>query len=295
MILAARFSLLCMLATACCAAGPAAADAQHEQEILDWRAARHERLSSPDGWLTLVGLEWLQPGANPVGSDPSNDVRIPGGPASWGTVYLDDESISFVPAEGSGVTVDGQDVAEAVLAPDTAGTPTVVRSGDLAFHVIERGSFALRIKDRRAPALLAFEEVPAYAIDSSWRIQGRLLRAEAGVTAEIVNVLGQVSESPVYGTFEFEREGKTHRLLALGTEESESLWFLFADRTSGRESYGAGRFLYSEGMPKDGELTVDFNKAYNPPCAFNDYSTCPLPPAQNRLDIHVRAGEKKYH
>jgi uncharacterized protein (DUF1684 family) len=108
-------------------------------------------------------------------------------------------------------------------------------------------------------------------------------------------VLGQVNEMPVYGTFEFERDGKTHRLLGLGDSHSSSLWFIFADRTSGRETYGAGRFLYSDGMPEDGKLVVDFNKAYNPPCAFNEYSTCPLPPQANRMDLFVTAGEKDYH
>jgi len=294
-LLGSRFFLLFLVVVAGCMPALAADDADHEREILEWREARNERLSSPDGWLTLVGLEWLQPGANPVGSDPSHAAQIPGGPGSWGTVNVDDQAISFVAAKDSGVTVDGQEVAEAFLVADTAGEPTVVRSGDLAFHVIERGSFALRVKNRRAPALLAFKGVPVYPVDSAWRVQGRFVQAESGTTVEIVNVLGQVSESPVYGTFEFEHEGKTHGLLALGTEESESLWFLFADRTTGRETYGAGRFLYSDGMPKDGKLIVDFNKAYNPPCAFNDYSTCPLPPEQNRLDLPVRAGEKKYH
>jgi len=104
-----------------------------------------------------------------------------------------------------------------------------------------------------------------------------------------------VSDSSVYGTFEFEMNGKTHSLLGLGTAKSERLWFIFADRTSGHGTYGAGRFLYSDGMPENGRLTVDFNKAYNPPCAFNTYSTCPLPPGRNRMDLKVTAGEKDFH
>ena len=112
---------------------------------------------------------------------------------------------------------------------------------------------------------------------------------------EIGNVLGQLIPMPVFGTIEFERDGRTHQLIGLGEAGSESLWFLFADRTTGRSTYGAGRFLYSDGMPEGGRVVVDFNKAYNPPCAFNDYSTCPLPPQGNRLDIAVTAGEKDYH
>ena len=111
----------------------------------------------------------------------------------------------------------------------------------------------------------------------------------------IGNVLGQLYPSPVMGQFEFERDGETYRLVALGDEDSESLWFIFADRTNSHGTYGAGRFLYSDGTPEDGQLIVDFNKAYNPPCAFNDYSTCPLPPQENRLNLLVTAGEKDYH
>ena len=270
-------------------------DDGYEQHISEWREAREQRLADPEGWLTLVGLEWLEEGANAVGSAESSDARIPGGPASWGTVHLEGDEIRFVSGPSSDVTVDGANTREAVLLADDQGGPTVVRSGDISFQVIHRGSYALRVKNRNAPALRAFNGVPVYDVQPDWRIQGRFRRAEEGATIEIANVLGQTSPSAVYGTFEFEREGKTYDLVALGTEQSKSLWFLFADKTSGRETYGAGRFLYSEGMPQDGKLGVDFNKAYNPPGAFNDYSTWPLPPQQNRLRLAVRAGEKKYH
>jgi uncharacterized protein (DUF1684 family) len=137
--------------------------------------------------------------------------------------------------------------------------------------------------------------VPNYDIQPDWRIQGRLVKAKPGQTIEIGNVLGQISATPVYGVFEFEREGKRYELIGLGEESSENVWFIFSDRTSGKDTYGAGRFLYSEGLPVDGRLVVDFNKAYNPPCAFSDYATCPLPPQENRLDLAVTAGEKDAH
>ena len=161
--------------------------------------------------------------------------------------------------------------------------------------MIFRESYALRVKDRQAPVLKAFNGVETYGIQPDWRYEARFIPAEEGQTIEIGNVLGQLNPTPVYGYAEFERDGKTFRLLGLGDEESDSLWFLFADRTSGRETYGAGRFLYSDGMPEGGRVVVDFNKAYNPPCAFNEYSTCPLPPQANRMDLFVTAGEKDYH
>ena len=270
-------------------------ESDYIEQMQQWRQARHERLSDPDGWMTLVGMEWLEEGENPVGSAESNSARIPGGPGSWDTIFLAGDEIRYVPASNSGITVDGETVQEAMLVPDNKGRPTGVRSGDLSFYVIFRESYALRIKDRKAPNLLAYKEMPAYDIQPDWRIEGRFERAEEGAVIEIANVLGQVSDTPLFGTFQFEREGTPYSLLALGAEDSDDLWFIFADKTSGRETYGAGRFLYRDGMPEDGKLVVDFNKAYNPPCAYNDYSTCSLPPQQNRLRLAVRAGEMKYH
>jgi uncharacterized protein (DUF1684 family) len=266
----------------------------YEEQILDWRQRRHDRLADDNGWMTLVALEWLEQGKNRVGSAPSSDALMPGGPAHWGTVYVEGDNIRFTAAKESEVTINGKRVKEAELLADDQGEPTVVRSGDLSFYVIHRGSYALRVKDRKAPALLAFKGMPMYDIDPEWRIEGILIRAPEGESIPISDVLGQTNDSPVYGTFEFEKGGEVYRLIALGTEESESLWFLFADKTSGRETYGAGRFLYSDGMPENGRLVVDFNKAYNPPCAFNNYSTCPLPPQENRLRLAVEAGEKDY-
>lgn len=267
----------------------------YEQHILDWRRLRNDRLSSDDGWLTLVGLEWLQEGENRIGNSDASTVRILGGPEDWGTLLVDGDELRFLYVAGNGVTVDGSDSGDITLASDVSGDPTIVRSGNLSFHVIFRESYALRIKDSQAPALLAFKGVNNYDIQPDWRIEGRFIQGAEGETVQIANVLGQLYPSPVYGTFEFERGGVGYRMLAIGDEDSESLWFLFADRTNGLETYGAGRFLYSDGMPENGRLIVDFNKAYNPPCAFNDYSTCPLPPQQNRLDLAVTAGEKDYH
>jgi uncharacterized protein (DUF1684 family) len=291
--------LLLCIAAMFAAPSPASGDGVEVQsylaEIRDWRQNRHKRLESENGWLTLVGLEWLQEGENRIGNTESSDIRIPGGPDDWGTLFVNGDELRFVPAGGSGVTINGSAAGEVMLTPDSGGEPTVVTSENLNFHIIFRESYALRIKNSKAPALLAFTGVNNYDIQPDWRINGRFVRGEVGQTIEIGNVLGQLYPSPVYGTFEFVRDGVTHQMIAIGDEDSESLWFLLADRTSGHETYGAGRFLYSDGMPEDGRLIVDFNKAYNPPCAFNDYSTCPLPPQQNRLDLAVTAGEKDYH
>lgn len=268
---------------------------QHRTNIMEWREKRHARLASEDGWMTLVGLEWLQDGENRVGKSADNDIQLSAGPDYWGSVYVDDAGLRFVRADDDSITVDGSLVTELAMVADTEGTPTRVKSGNLSFYPIFRESYALRIKDTRAPALLQFDGVDNYDIQPEWKIDGRFIPAEPGTSIEIANVLGQLSDSAVMGTVEFEREGETYRLVALGDEESESLWIIFTDRTNSHGTYGAGRFLYSDGLPEDGRLVVDFNKSYNPPCAFNEYSTCPLPPQENRLDLHVTAGEKDYH
>jgi uncharacterized protein (DUF1684 family) len=277
------------------AAGPDEATQSHAEQISEWRQARHERLSSSSGWLTLVGLEWLQEGKNRIGSGDNNDIVLPGGPAYWGSVELNGETLMFYRADDPLVTVNGGHEQQVQMVADTEGEPTLVTAGSLSFYPIFRESYALRVKDAEATTLKSFTGVEQYDIDENWRIEGRFTTAEAGTTVEIANVLGQVEPSAVYGVFEFEREDREHRMLALGDENSSTLWFIFNDRTNGRETYGAGRFLYSDGMPQDDRLVVDFNKAYNPPCAFNDYSTCPLPPPENRLNLAVTAGEKDFH
>lgn len=268
---------------------------EYRENIENWRKGRVERLTSESGYLTQVGLEWLQQGENHLGSLQSSTINIPGGPDDWGTLIVDGDELKYLPTAGAGILVDGKEVAQAVLVADNQGKPTVVSQGDLSFYVINRLSYALRIKNRNSADRIGFSGIESYDIQQDWRMNARFTKAEKGQTIEIANVLGQNEDSPVFGTVEFERDGETFRLIGLGNEDSTSLWFLFADRTSGRETYGAGRFLYSDGMPENGRVVVDFNKAYNPPCAFNDYSTCPLPPQENRLKLAVTAGEKKYH
>jgi uncharacterized protein (DUF1684 family) len=267
----------------------------HQQAVEAWRASRHERLMQSDGWLTLVGLEWLEDGENRIGKAADNDIPLSGGADYWGTVVLQNDQLQFNSHDTGEVKVNGEALPHAQLIPDTEGEATVISSGTLSVHVIFRGSYALRIKDSQAKALQNFKGVDNYPIDESWLIDGRFTRAPEGTVIEITNVLGQVSESPVFGSIEFDRDGKTHKLLGIGESDSESLWFIFADRTTGHGTYGAGRYLYSDGMPENDRLIVDFNKAYNPPCAFNPYSTCPIPPQTNRMDVWVLAGEKNFH
>lgn len=267
----------------------------HEEIIEAWRAARHQRLSEPDGWLTLVGLVWLEQGEISIGSAADNDIHLSRGPDYWGKVLLDGKNLTFENLDPEHVLIDGEQLENARLIADTEGDATVVSSEGYRMHAIFRESYALRIKDAQAPALRHFRGVDNYPINESWRIEGAFTPAGDGESIEIANVLGQISDTPIFGELKFEKDGKTHTLMGLEYEGTDKVWFIFADRTSGRGTYGAGRYVYSDAAPADGRLTVDFNKAYNPPCVFNPWSTCPIPPHENRMDLHVTAGEKDFH
>ena len=264
---------------------------EHRAQVEAWRAGRDERLRSPTGWLTLVGLFWLTPGENHVGAHPSNQVILHGHevPPRVGSMWLEDGRVRFVPHEGV-------DLPETALQDDKEGKPTVLELGTLRFHTICRGErFGVRVRDTAAPTLQEFSGVDSYPVDPSWRVQARLEPAPADASIEIADVTGAVNSDTTPGSVVFEREGVTWSLAALEGEEDGSLWLIFGDATNGTETYGAGRFLYTEPPADDGSVIVDFNVAYNPPCVFSPYATCPLPPPQNRLALRIEAGEKDWH
>jgi len=263
-----------------------------------WRADRDARLRRPDGWLTLVGLHWLNPGDNHIGADSSSEVVLQGDgvPAHVGTLQLLGDQVRFVPARGADVRSAGEPAGEMPLADDVSGDPTILEVGSLRFHVIRRGEgVALRVRDTASPALGRFGGLDHFPIDPSWRVIGRLERPEDDATVEIVDITGRVSQEPSPGHVAFERDGGMWRLAALPGDDDGSLWLIFGDATNGGETYGGGRYLYSEPVAADGSVVVDFNLAYNPPCVFSSYATCPLPPPQNRLALRIEAGEKDWH
>jgi uncharacterized protein (DUF1684 family) len=255
---------------------------EHERSVREWWAARDERLRDPDGWLTLVGLYWLAAGENRFGSDPSNDIVLLGDevPANAGSLWL---------ADGE-VRLNGEELRD-----DMTGEPTMLDLGTLRMHVIRRGNrLGLRVRDRASPAIAAFRGMSHFPIDPGWRIVAELDRALAGRMIEIVDITGAVSDEPSPGCIVFEREGAIWRIDALPGDEDGSLWLVFGDATNGRDTYGGGRMLYTDAVQPDGSVTVDFNLAYNPPCVFSSFATCPLPPRQNRLALRIAAGELVY-
>lgn len=269
----------------------------YEAEIRAWREQRLAALLRPDGWLSLVGLHWLTPGATFVGSGVGSGTRLAVGPEQLGMVSLGkDGTLSLDIHPGADVMVDGQPATGRVLLrADSQGGPTVVgfNRGDASFVVIERGGrFGLRVRDAMAPTRRRFPGLVYFDIDPAFRFEARFEAHPPGKTIEIVNMLGMVEPMANPGRVHFEKDGAAYSLEAVD-EGDGRLFLIFADRTSGHESYPASRFLYAEPAGPDGTTVVDFNRAYNPPCAFTPYSTCPMPPPENRLDLRVAAGEKK--
>jgi len=271
----------------------------YEKTIKDWRAQRVQRLTKPDGWLSLVGMHWIELGETRVGSGQDNGTRLAAGPAHIGVVRLEKEGVvRFTPEAGAGITIDGQPAGGGtVLATDADPTrdASVVafNKGDASFIVIKRGDrYALRVRNALAPTRTGFPGLEYYPIDPAFRFRARFTPHAAGSKIDIINILGIVEPMDNPGTLSFDKDGK-HFTVETVDEGDHRLFLVFADRTSGHESYAASRFVYAQYPDARGFTTLDFNEAYNPPCAFTPYSTCPMPPLQNRIDLAINAGEKK--
>ncbi len=276
----------------------AAAEDAYRAGILKWRAEREARLKADGGWLTVAGLFWLKDGENRFGTDPKADVVLPPGsaPAQAGVFDLHGRETTLRLLPGVEGTIAGKPVHGATLMrPDSSGAPDVLEMGRLSLHVIERGSrFAIRLKDKEATARKQFTGLHWFEVDPRYRIEARWVPNDPPKMLQIPNILGQIEPMPSPGRAEFTLAGQPLHLDGVLEEpDAKEIFFIFRDQTSGRETYGAGRFLYAA-LPQAGKLTLDFNQAYNPPCAFTAYATCPLPPPQNRLPVPIPAGEKNY-
>jgi uncharacterized protein (DUF1684 family) len=270
--------------------------AAYRKEIETWRQERLTSLKKEDGWLTLVGLYWLKPGENRFGSDPGNPVILPAGkaPAVAGTLTREGDTVRLDVQPGVPLTADGKPPTLGMtVSADTNGKPTTLQLGSLSFFVIKRGDrMGVRIKDKTSPMRAGFKGIDQYPIRPEWRVVARF-EPYKDKKIPIANIIGQVEDNPSPGAVVFDWQGKTYRIDALEGGDDGSLFLVFGDQTNGKETYGAGRFL-DTAPPKDGKVVVDFNTAYNPPCAFTAFATCPLPPAGNKMALKVEAGEKKF-
>jgi uncharacterized protein len=279
--------------------------AAYTESLQKWQADRAASLMKEDGWLSLVGLFWLKEGENKFGSGTTNEVVFPKGkaPQVAGSFWLKEGKVRLtaVPAAKiSIVNAPDKSGSEPVTAADLKadadeGGPTVLRLGSIRFNVVKRiDRFGIRVKDSESPTRREFKGLEYYDIDPKWRIEARVEPYNPEKKIPITNVLGMTEDETSPGALAFEIDGKTYRLDPI-LEQGETDWFvMIADETTGKETYGAGRYLYVTPPGADGKVIIDFNKAYSPPCAFTSFATCPLPPRQNHLPLRIDAGEKKY-
>jgi uncharacterized protein len=267
----------------------------HEAEIRAWHQKRIANLTSEDGWLTLVGLHWLKEGDNSFGSAAENALHFPAGtPARMGTFTVKGDKVALAVQRGVSLTRGDQPFTGGELRSDAEGQPDVLSLGTLRFYVIRRGErFGIRVKDTESETRKKFQGIPTYPVSTAWRIEGRFEPAPTPRKLSVPTVLGTVEEMSSPGTIVFTMNGQEYRLDPVLEPGSDQFFIIFADQTNRTETYGSGRFLYAA-PPTDGKVVLDFNRAYNPPCAFSSYATCPLPPPQNRLKLRVEAGEKRY-
>ena len=284
--------LAALLGAACSTAADDFDRAALEAEILEWRDSRRASLMTPTGFLTLAGLFWLDADITTFGSAPDNDLEFPSAADAYiGRFRLTAEGVVMEPRAGVAVFSNDEPVGEILIADDTTENPVMITHGSLAWTVIKRdGRYAVRLRDFDHAALESFPHLEYFPVDPSWRIEATLERyaePQRVAASTVIEGLGWSPESP--GVAVFEKDGETHRLEAYTS--GERLFFVFGDRTNGRETYPAGRFLYTAAPGEDGRIVLDFNRAYSPPCAFNDFSTCPVASPRNRLPIRIPAGE----
>jgi len=268
----------------------------YAQSIEAWRQEREDKLRDPDGWLSFTGSGQIAAGEHRVGSAQDNDIVLPSGAAHLGVLRLSPQGeIEFRSVAGSDARIDGEPFdSAALLDQKQEGGPTSVHTGQARFYVVRTGDvFGWRFRDPQAPALRAFDGVPHFPVDPSWRVQADWQAYPQPRELRLVTSNGTEESARVPGKAVFERDGRRYELLPIHEDGDDELFFVLADRTSGKETYGGARFLHAA-LPADGKVVLDFNKAINPPCALNGHVVCPLAPPENRLDLRVEAGEKTY-
>lgn len=268
-------------------------DPAYTAEIEHWQRERVASLKEEEGWLNLVGLFWLKEGSNTFGTDQQNDIVFPKGDPFIGTFERQQGKIRVQIKAGSKVTSAGKPVTDVEVIPDYKVEPPMFQLGSLRWFIIKRADeYAVRLRDLESPQLTHFKGIECFPIDKNWRVEAKLEMPDRPKMLTITNIVGGTYRLPLAGTLVFRLRGRTYRLEA--THGDDQLFVVFGDETNGEETYGSGRFVYVNKPGADGKTILDFNKAYNPPCAFTPYATCPLPTRANRLSLRVEAGEKNY-
>ena len=257
------------------------ATATHEEEVRSWHERRLKNLQRDYGWLTLVALDWLKEGRNKV--------------EGVGIVTLNQDIITFEAEGNVHASVGGRPFTSGRIKPQGDQGADTVKIDSRAFVIIQRGErLAVRMWDTESKSRREFKGIERFPVTNQWRIVARWKPYDPPKRMKVPTITpGYVEDYPVPGAAIFTIKGREYRLEPVLEEPNGDYFFIFGDRTNGKDSYNAGRFLYSK-PAVNGTVILDFNKSYNPPCAFTEYATCPLPPSGNKLPIRVEAGERKY-
>jgi len=272
-----------------------ASPASYRAEIEKYRRDRIAELTAPNGWLAVRGLFWLHDGGNPAGSDPSSEVLLPArAPKRLGVFVLENRSVAFTADPAATVTAAGKPVTAFTFDPG-AGEDSAIASAGVTLSVIRRGSrVGLRLFDPDSPQRRGFRGLSYFPLNHAYHVRARFVPYEKQKPVPVPNVLGMLVQMESPGYVEFTLKGRAYRLEPVyETPKHEDLFFIFKDLTSRRETYEAGRFLHTP-LPEKGTVDLDFNRAYNPPCAFTEFATCPLPVKGNQLPVRILAGELRY-
>jgi uncharacterized protein (DUF1684 family) len=267
---------------------------EYVSEIEQWHQKRIERLKDENGWLTLVGLHWLKDGDNIFGSDKESDIVFPeGAPQNIGKIILKDSVLTLIVNKEVNVTNDGKSIKEIELEHDLSGNPTILDLDYLRWYIIKRGDrYGIRLRDINVSLRNKFDGIERFPVNEDWKITASFEAYEPPKIISLPTQIGTVEEEPSPGAIVFKKDGQTYKIDAVDT--GKRLWLIFADETSGKETYGAGRYLYIDKADSTGKVIVDFNLAYNPPCVFTKFATCAFPPKQNFLKLEITAGEKMW-
>jgi len=265
-------------------------DAAYLQSFEKWKVELVDDLKQ--NWLVLAGLFWLKPGANTFGSASDNSIVLPAGPAHAGVFQVQGDDVSVEFQKGAAAKIDGQSLTSAKLQADVTGKPTMIEMGSLRMYVIKRGvRLGIRLKDLNSEAARNYAGPIFFPIDMTYRITATFVPSDGKKTVDVPNVLGDVTPTPIAGEVHFKLNGQDLTLTALSGDPAKGVSFVIGDLTGKTDTYPGGRFLDTDPVV-DGKVVLDFNRAYNPPCAVTAYATCPLAPKENRLPVAVSAGEK---
>lgn len=268
----------------------------YQDSLVAWHQKRIQDLKAPNGWVNLVGLLWLHPGKNGFGSAKNNEIifQHKDMPANAGSFLWENGMVQWVSQNGVATKIKDSLIQEAILFSANSKQAPQISLGTLRWNLIKReDKIGIRLRDLNAPALKKFTGVPYYPIDAKYRVDA-ILEKPVSNQLMITNVLGQTTAQETPGRLVFQLNGITYKLDALD-EGGDELFVIFGDATNEKETYPTGRFMYVPKPDASGHTVIDFNKAFNPPCAFTVHATCPLPPKQNILPIALKTGEKKFH